>query len=443
MSKASAARRPNSILIYISAHGFDGYIYDAKDPLKNDQSMARKLEPRIRRKLALDPTISRENPLCKLFIGEIVGKSGICSVFTPKGNTGKTSQTEHNIEDIYRFYNDDEKGIKNLRKSNHFKYQLLGNHFKYLYRTRNLQTRIKPDPEVAKMAEQNKILESTGDLMRSFTPLPFQRDKMFQLGPNQDEIVDETHLTEHYGVHLINVEHEYLSPVFDITTEPFPNDTREEMIDGKIVKTVDRVSRQVHFMPDRTSPFNMNEDRNQNLLTIILEQRLNNNNISSEDYEAAITILDSLVIRFGQSYPKIYLSKLWVLFDILGFDEVYIIDSSCRELYLMEQTTTLSTGKKIGAFDLRTEVNTGSRPDIDPLQWTEDPSDVGPQIVTRAKEEENAISIAHLGGKKTKRKTQYRKRKRKTQYKKRKTQYKKRKTQYKKEKHNIKKKIRR
>ena len=420
MSKASAARRPNSILIYISAHGFDGYIYDAKDPLKTDQSMARKLEPRIRRKLALDPTISRENPLCKLFIGEIVGKSGVCSVFTPKGNTGKTSQTEHNIEDIYRFYNDAENGIKNLRASNHFKYQSLGNHFKYLYRTRNIQrSSVKPDPEVEKMIEQNKILESTGDLMRSFTPMPFQRDKMFQLGPNQDEIVDETHLTEHYGVHLINVEHEYLSPVFDITTEPFPHDSHEEMIDGKIVKTVDRVSRQVHFMPDRTSPFNMNEDRNQHLLTIILEQRLSNNNISSEDYEAAITILDSLVIRFGQPYPKTYLSKLWVLFDILGFDEVYIIDSSCRELYLMEQTTTLSTGKKIGAFDSITEVNTGSRPDIDSLQWTEDPSDVGPQIVTRGKEIKNATSLANLGGKKTKRKTQHIKRKRKTQYKKR------------------------
>jgi hypothetical protein len=417
--------------MFVSGHGFEGNIYDERDPNKTDETMLRRTRERIKRKLNSNPgqltpiedirSVSPqlyENTLCKLFIGETIGIAGICAESNPSYNTKATSETERNIEDLYNFFNDDEKGIKNLPKSNHYKYELLGNHFKWLYRIRNMSSTSTMDESSLEISRQNGILAETGELMRSFTPKPNERDKLFYLGPNQEDIIDTTDLGEQPGVYVINAEHEYLPDWVQYSDNPFPFD-RE--VDGAIKNP--RPSRHgwAQLTTRSPNPYNLNDSRNHTWLNIILRERKQNNEISEEDYISAESILRKLIVQRGVPFPSMYLSEIWVLFDILGFDEVYFIDSSCRELFNMKQSSALRSGKTIGPFNKKEPVNLGSQPGIDPIAWTPDPNDVGLQMVTRLKKEKITEQQKTLGGKTKKHK-----------YKKRKTHYKKRKTHYKK-----------
>lgn len=429
--------RPNTIFMFISAHGFEGNIYDEKDPDKIDQTMLFRTQERIKRKLNSNPeerpiqgdirSFSPQlykNTLCKLFIGEVVGKSGICAEYNPAWNTSATSETEKNIEDLYKYFNNEETGVKKIRGiSNHYKYELLGNHFKWLYRIRNMSSvpllsSSTLSESMEETIRQNKILAETGELMRSFTPKPNERDKLFYLGPNQEDIDDKTDLGEQPGIYVVNMQHNYLPDDIEISDNPFPFD---KGVDGTVINP--RPSRHgwAKLTRSSTNPYNLNDDRNQDWLKIILDERKANHEISEEDYGSAETILNKLVVRPGFSFPKIYLSELWVLFDILGFDEVYFIDSSCRELYKMTQSSVLKTGTRRGPFDKKETVNLGSQPDIDPISWTPDHYDVGLQIVTRDMEKKILTKQTKLGGKTKKN----RNKKRKTHYKKRKLYYKK------------------
>ena len=431
-TSSSKAKKPNTIFIFISAHGFEGNIYDEKDPNKTDETMLLETNKRITNKLNSNPrqlTPIRdirkvspelyENTLCKLFVGEVVGKSGICAEYNASWNTSATSETERNIEDIYNFFNNDETGIKNIRKSNHYKYELLGNHYKWLYRVRNMSV-IQGSLVSETMVEtsrQNKLLAETGELMRSFTPKPNQRDKLFYLGPNQEDVDDKTDLGEQPGIYVINTEHEYLPEWFQFSDKPFPLD-REA--DGTIVNPRPSRDSWTQFGNTSANPYNLNDARNHTWLSIILDERKENNEINEGDYERAGSILRSMIIRPGSPFPSVRLSNLWVLFDILGFDEVYLIDSSCRELFKMSQSSVLKTGTRRGPFDKKEPVNLGSQPDIDPIAWTPDHYDVGLQIVTRNKEKSISAKHTKLGGKTKKNK----KKKRKSHYKKRKSFYK-------------------
>jgi len=261
---------------------------------------------------------------------------------------------------------------------------------------------------------QNKLLAETGELMRSFTPKPTQRDKLFYLGPNQEEVDDKTDLGEQPGIYVINAEHEHLAEFINFSNKPFPLD-REA--DGTIINPRPSRTSWAQFTRTNANPYNLNQAKNHFWLTIILDERKDNNEISEEDYERAGSILRNMVIRPRSPFPSVYLSDLWVLFDILGFDEVYLIDSSCRELFKMSQSSVLQTGP----FDKKEAVNLGSQPDIDPIAWTPDHYDVGLQIVTRNKEKSISEKHKKLGGKTKKNK----KKKRKSHYKKRKSHYKK------------------
>ena len=430
-SSISKEKKPNTIFMFVSGHGFEGNIYDERDPNKTDETMLRRAGERIKRKLNSNPrqlaqiedirSVSPqlyENTLCKLFVGATVGIAGICAESNPSYNTTATSETERNIEDLYKFFNDDESGIKNTHKSNHYKYELLGSQFKFLYRIRNMSVKSTMDESSLEISRQGKILEATGELMRSFTPKPNERDKLFYLGPNQEDIIDTTDLGEQPGLYVINAEHEYLPDWVQYSDNPFPFD-RE--VDGAIKNP--RPSRHgwAQLTTRSPNPYNLNDARNHTWLNIILRERKQNNEISEEDYITAESILRKLIVQRGVPFPSMYLSEIWVLFDILGFDEVYFIDSSCRELFKIKQSSTLRSGKTIGPFDKKESVNLGSQPGIDPIAWTPDPNDVGLQMVTR--EEGQKIKAAHrkIGGKTKKHK-----------YKKRKSQYKKRKSQYKK-----------
>ena len=53
-TSSSKAKKPNTIFIFISAHGFEGNIYDEKDPNKTDETMLLETNKRITNKLLGD-----------------------------------------------------------------------------------------------------------------------------------------------------------------------------------------------------------------------------------------------------------------------------------------------------------------------------------------------------------------------------------------------------
>jgi len=384
--------RPNNIIIYVSGHGYDGIIYDPADPRVTTQSMFPYTSDRILRKQQLE---GEDASLCKLYIAEAVGISGTCSIFGQINNDATDrSEQETTIITAYNEFNKPGE-INDLNASNHYKYRKLLQKLKKLYYELNMQEAhlSRLPPEIAYTLDENKALYLTAGLYNSFIPNPDQRDKLFQLGPNQDEIDSKEEAGEHYGLHILNIHHQYLPSNYKINDNPFPSG----FFNG-------RNWQQAHS----NSPYIMNNYDNQYIFRNILEERKRLGKIREDDYTDASAFLYKLLLIPRSPYPRIKLSQLWVLFDILGFDEVYIIDTSCRELVKTTQSQ-LKSGKKHGSF-YDESINIGLQPGIDPLEWTPDVP-IEDETTTRGRQQQYHAIRENMGlapsrkagGKRTKR----------------------------------------
>jgi len=392
--------KPNSLFLYISAHGSDGIIFSSKDPARKDQSMLKNMSSFIATKLHVDDSSLKDippeaitNSVCQLFLGEAVSVSGVCALYSPwYDNNPLPSETELNIVGTYNIFNTPSHGVNNLNLSNHGKFIELLDRFKQLYIRRNLSKVDRLTTEEMKTTHaQNTTLSKTDGLFRSFTPSPFERDKQFYFSPAQEEITDGTSNTEHYGIHFVSVTHKYLPEKFG-SIDPFPLDVRG--VQPKPSRSL------TNFEAD---PYNMNHLNNQTIFRHILNERISAREITHEEFTEASAILDSLIIVIGKKYPSTDLSKLWILFTILGFDEVYILDTSCRELIQMEQSESFRSGMPRGEFNKQTTVNAGTH--ADSISWTADINDPGENLVTRGKAKQNLENLKNAklrkGGRKT------------------------------------------
>jgi hypothetical protein len=395
---------PNEITLYMAAHGSDG-IVGGENP-----SMLNTLNEKYGELL---PEGYLGNLDSNLYVGEMAGISGICLLTLRSPDTESTSYTETRIENI------SQRAHQSILKG-HANYLRLLELAKKIYIS-DLTLMKNPSAENAIAKTQSDLMIKSRKAGISYKPTLSQRDKKFQF---LEEYRDGDELGEHYGIHVLNVRHDVVSlnerdNLVSLNERhhgnslniqhPFPNDRQADV--REVINP--RPSRPTFSylgltMPtDDDTPYNIciKQDWILALVKSKYPEECNEKTI-------CLVILEKFKSSLTNGRQFVQLSEIWLLFHLLGFKNIYIIDYSCRELQTLVQGSTLKSGTKHGNRD--TLVETTVHHTEDPFGWTEDPSQFHPPETRLASEAlEKLLHKIGGGTRKTKRrKTKRRKTKR-------------------------------
>lgn len=412
----------NFIIVMLSCHGSDGIIPDSRS--RYDPRMIVNMEKYIQEKIAHIYTKSRsgiklvddnkleimtdvlldneklknasdvvmqnkiQEQMCKLFISQIVSESGVCPYLSnQKMLNFKLSDIEIMLINSYKLYSQ----IKDDSRSIFGKFKAVLDELKRLYIKIIPSGTIHPEDR-----KQNEILMETDGLFRVFCPDVFKRDKIFQFFGNPDEIHNSTHFSQHYGIHVVDFNHNELS---DLNYSVIPEEYQQEsfrnygeenpytypvkQLDVYQSIDIDNLTPNQAFNTPLTpfqrgvvlcrnipetfpvrnefcEPYNLKYQKNQDIFKQILWTRRQKDIIPENHFQFGIRILNKLTINI-----HVCLSEIWMLFDVLGFENIYFIDTSCRELEKEISTHTTRTGLGYG----KTTVMVPSFGFEDPYAW--------------------------------------------------------------------------
>lgn len=363
----------------------------------------------------------QEQMECKLIMSEAVAESGVCSYF--RGGFRNFSDTEVMLINSYELYNRIKPDTRNMFQ----KFKVVLDQLKEYYKIVISKELEKNTKEMQKTQSQNQILSKTDGLFRVFCPTVFSREKSYSFFGSRSK---ELESSEHYGIHVLDFNHELLSDLnlsdilgnireiepinftFPVKHLPLNNSSDREthFSPGFIRNPLERnketlttsimvsapitpfqkgiyFAREISQKPNAKEieevshhePYNIKFNKNQEIFKKILVRRTSRDLISSEHFELGLSLLDKL------THDAIILSsEIWMLFDILGFEVVYGIDLSCRELEREVPRHMTKSGKTYNPRDTDRVQAFGFE---DPLTWPLCSDDPG-LLSTRSQKED-------------------------------------------------------